>query len=117
LRGWIANPGDSIWITSITIFEVTFGLAMMAHGQKHLTLQRSFEALRSKLEGRVFLFDESAAEKTANLMADRQRRGTPRDLRDTMIAGIVLAHQGTLATRNPGHFSDISAEVLNPWND
>jgi toxin FitB len=37
-------------------------------------------------------------------------------LRDTMIAGIVVARHATLATRNTAHFSDISATVVNPWD-
>jgi len=33
-------------------------------------------------------------------MASRQKKGRPGDLRDTMIAGIVLAHRAPLATLN-----------------
>jgi predicted nucleic acid-binding protein len=32
-----------------------------------------------------------------------------------MIAGIVIAKQAALATRNTSHFDDISAEVIDPW--
>ena len=35
---------------------------------------------------------------------DRQKKGRPGDLRDTMIAGIALAHHATLATRNTAYF-------------
>jgi toxin FitB len=49
-------------------------------------------------------------------MASRQNKGRTIDLRDTMIAGIVLARQAGIATRNTDHFSDISATVINPWN-
>jgi hypothetical protein len=40
-------------------------------------------------------------------MASRQRKGRPLELRDTMIARIVVA-PGTLATRNVAHFEDLS---------
>jgi hypothetical protein len=113
---WIdSQDRDSIWISSITIFEVTFGLAVMAAGGKQAVLRRSFGELRRKLEDRIALFDEAAAEMTADLMATRQKSGTSRDLRDTMIAGIVLANRASLATRNVTHFADISATVINPW--
>jgi hypothetical protein len=49
------------------------------------------------------------------LMAARKMQGRPRDLRDTMIAGIVRAHHATLATRNLSHFDDISAPLVDPW--
>jgi predicted nucleic acid-binding protein len=32
-----------------------------------------------------------------------------------MVAGIVLAQNATLATRDAAHFADISAKVVNPW--
>jgi len=32
-----------------------------------------------------------------------------------MIAGIVLAHGATLATRNVQHFSDLTLNIINPW--
>jgi predicted nucleic acid-binding protein len=48
-------------------------------------------------------------------MASRQKKGRPGELRDTMIAGIVLAHHATLATLNITHFEDLSVPVINPW--
>jgi predicted nucleic acid-binding protein len=48
-------------------------------------------------------------------MALRQKRGRPVELRDTMIAGIVIARHGALATRNIDHFEDLSASIVNPW--
>ena len=42
-------------------------------------------------------------------------RGRPRELRDTMIAGIVLSRHATLATRNVRDFDDISASIVDPW--
>jgi predicted nucleic acid-binding protein len=33
-----------------------------------------------------------------------------------MIAGIVLSHRASLATRNVAYFADISATVVNPWS-
>jgi len=49
-------------------------------------------------------------------MAVRQRAGRPGELRDTMIAGIVLAHHATLATCNARHFADLAVPVVNPWD-
>ena len=37
------------------------------------------------------------------------------DLRDTLIAGIALAHQAQLATRNTRHFSDTSISLIDPF--
>jgi len=39
------------------------------------------------------------------------------DLRDTMIAGLVLANHAILAARNVSHFAELSVPVVNPWAD
>jgi hypothetical protein len=109
------QPRSSIWLTAITIFEINYGLEIMASGRKQLGLRNSFEVLLSKFEERIALFDQPSAQRAAELMASRQKRGMPRDLRDTMIAGIVVARHANLATRNVTHFSDIRATVINPW--
>jgi predicted nucleic acid-binding protein len=78
-------------------------------------LLQAFEAVLDKIEYRVAPFDAAAAQYAGNLMAFLQKKGRPGDLRDTMIAGIVLAHHATLATRNITHFADVSVPVVNPW--
>src|SRR2546429_6896747 len=49
-------------------------------------------------------FDTAAAQQAGDLMAVRHKKGRPGELRDTMIAGIVLASHAKLATRNTSHF-------------
>lgn len=116
--GWLnRQPESSIWTTSITVFEIQFGLQIMTQGRRRSSLAESFELLLEKIEGRVASFDRPAAEAASVLTASRHAKGRPGDLRDTMIAGIVISHHGTLATRNTPHFADISARVVNPWTD
>jgi predicted nucleic acid-binding protein len=109
------QPRTSIWITSITVLEVQFGLQIMAGGKRRALLIQGFEALLERIGGRVAGFDEAAARQAAELMAMRQKKDRPGDLRDTMIAGIALAQCATLATRNVARFDDISVPVVNPW--
>ncbi|MGA2744376.1 MAG: type II toxin-antitoxin system VapC family toxin [Candidatus Sulfotelmatobacter sp.] len=106
----------SIWTTSVTVFEIRFGLQIMSNGKRRTALLQKFESLLGRLEHRVASFDDAAASQAADLMALRQSKGRPIDLRDTMIAGIVLARQAAIATRNVAHFNDIAATVLNPWD-
>ncbi len=107
---------ESVWITSITLFEARFGLALLPKGRRRQTLEAAFEQLMAEdLQGRVLDFDRPASEAAADLAAERQRNGKPVDMRDTQIAGIVLARQARFATRNVRHFSDLTVEVMNPW--
>lgn len=109
------QPRTSIWTTSITVLEIGFGLQIMEAGKRRLALLESFAQLLSAMGHRVAAFDDEAAEQASHLMAVRHKKGQPGDLRDTMIAGIVLARHAVLATRNVRHFGDLATAVVNPW--
>jgi predicted nucleic acid-binding protein len=109
------QPRASIWITSITVLEIRFGLQIMPVGKRRSSLIQSFEELLAKIGHRVIPFDVAAAQQAGDLMASRHKSGRPGDLRDTMIAGIVVAQHATLATRNTTHFEDILSPLVNPW--
>ena len=109
------QPRLSIWTNSVTVLEVRFGIEIMATGKKRERLTDAFEKLLAKIDNRVAAFDEQAARQAATLMGSRQLKGRPQELRDTMIAGIVLAQHATLATRNIHHFQDLPVRLVNPW--
>lgn len=115
---WLDDqPAESIWISSITLFEARYGLALLPAGQRQNLLQQHFnQLLQDDLDNRVLLFDAQAATQAARLAADRKAVGRPVDMRDTFIAGIALARRATLATRNTRHFGDLSVPVVNPWD-
>jgi len=106
----------SIWTTAITVFEIRSGLEIMPAGKRQAKLSEVFEQILDRLGQRIAVFDDDAARLAANLVAFRRKKGRVGELRDTMIAGIVLAHRASLATRNVTHFTDISAAVVNPWD-
>jgi predicted nucleic acid-binding protein len=114
---WLdAQPAASVWITAITVMEIRFGLQTMPKGRRQDALIRAFEMmLKGMIEGRIVSFDAEAGIQAAELMAQRKRKGRPAEVRDTMIAGIVLANRATLATRNTQHFEDLPVTVINPW--
>ncbi len=106
----------SIWTTSITVFEVRYGIARMAAGARKRRLSTLFDALlKDDLRGRVVDFDTPAAEHTAALMVELQSAGRQIDLRDGMICGIALASQAHVATRNVRHFASTPVPIVNPW--
>jgi len=112
------QPAESIWITSVTLFEARLGLALLPDGKRRSALESAFaRLLEEDLDNRVLDFDTGAAIEAAELAAQRQRAGRPVDIRDTQIAGIALARHATLATRNARHFADLKINVVDPWQD
>ena len=111
------QPPESVWITSITVFESRLGLALLPEGRRRRRLEAAFDQLLNEdLDNRVLAFDSTAATEAARLAAERQRAGRTVDVRDTQIAGITLARRATLATRNRRHFADLTVPVVSPWD-
>ena len=110
------QPAESVWITSITLFEARFGLALLPTGRRRQTLEAAFARLLNEdLENRVLDFDSAAATGAASVAAERQKAGRPVDMRDTQIFGIALARRATLATRNVRHFDNLKVPIVDPW--
>lgn len=115
-RWFDAQSPESIWTTTITVFEIRFGLALLAPGRRRDRLHDAFYiAIDDILGGRVLPFDRTAAE-TAAVIAARQRQvGRPVEMRDVQIAGIAVARKATLATRNTRHFENLGIVLVDPW--
>jgi predicted nucleic acid-binding protein len=111
-----AQPRMTVWTTAISLLEIRFGIERLAVGRRRNALTMALErTVVLDIEGRVLPFDADAAAETAILMAERLRAGRAGDLRDSMIAGIAIAHRATLATRNARHFADLPVPVVDPW--
>jgi predicted nucleic acid-binding protein len=117
LISWLdAYPPEDIWTTSVSVFEVRFGLALMADGRRRRDLSAAFEALLiTDLQGRVASVDTAAADAAAMLAADCRHLERSVDFRDTLIAGVAIARRAGVATRNTRHFQDIGVAVSDPW--
>ena len=114
---WLdVQPAESVWTTSITVFEIRFGLKLLAPGRRLEQLDMAFRrAIDEVLGGRVVAFDTTAAETAAVIAAEEQQRGRTIEIRDVQIAGIAKVRRATLATRNTRHFEDLGITLVDPW--
>src|SRR5882672_5149429 len=98
VRWFDAQPASSLWISSITVLEVEYGILSLPKSRRREALSAAFKQVMEKvIDMRVAPFDREAGVQAAKLMAARKQRGQAGDLRDTMIAGIVIATGATLA--------------------
>jgi predicted nucleic acid-binding protein len=110
------QPSESIWTTAVTVFEIRFGLELLASGSRRRQLEDAFNrALDEDFEGRILPFDHEAAREAGNRAAQRRTVGKPVDFRDIEIAGIVSVRRATLATRNARHFAELGIDLVDPW--
>lgn len=111
------QPAQSIWTTAVTLFEIRFGIEILASSRRRRALEDAFTVmLEEDFEGRIVSFDDSAAHAAAAIAAGGRRAGRTIDIRDVQIAGITSSRRATLATRNVRHFEGLGFPVVNPWS-
>jgi predicted nucleic acid-binding protein len=118
VASWLdTQPRESLWTTTITVFEIRLGLEILALGRRRQSLEDAFtRALEEAFAGRVLPFDESAAQSAGRIGAARRKVGRTVEVRDLQIAGIAVARKAKLATRNIRHFEGLGLELINPWS-
>ncbi|MEQ1826106.1 MAG: type II toxin-antitoxin system VapC family toxin [Pirellula sp.] len=115
---WLDSQSTgSVWTTSISIFEISFGLNALPDGKRKRTLLVAFEAMLTEdLEYHVLDFDREAANRAGEISAKLYGLGRPVEIRDVQIAGIVSVRNAILVTRNVRHFQETDISIVNPWD-
>jgi len=114
---WL-NRQDSthLFITSVSIAEIGYGLRVLADGQRRRTLLSRFEQFIAQgFEYRILGFDKPAAEAYAEIMGYRKEMGCPMSFPDGQIAAITRINHFKLATRNIKDFERCGIDLINPF--
>ena len=114
---WL-NTQDSnqLFITTVTLAEIGYGLRVLPEGQRRRHLHSRFEQfIAQAFEERVLDFTASAARAYAEIMGHRKEAGHPMSLPDGQIASIAHVHGFAVATRNIKDFEDCGLELINPF--
>lgn len=117
---WISSRRlvDKLFITTITVAEILYGIELLAPGKRRDKLSAEAEAMFAEdFAGRILAFDEQAARSFSQIAAERRRRGRPIAEMDAQIAAIAHVHSALLATRNTADFEGCGIRVVNPWRD
>ncbi len=114
---WINNQDTlKLYISTITIAEIGYGLQIMPDGKRRQHLTDRFHAFVSEgFEQRILNFDEQSAYHYAELMAHRRSIGRPLSIPDGQIASIALMNKCDIATRNIRDFEDCGLQLINPF--
>ena len=114
---WIdENDTNDLFITTITIAEISYGLQALQDGIRKNALEDAFNrVINEAFEYRVLPFDQSAAHFYGELMAFRKKIGKPLSILDGQISAIARSQRMSVATRNSRDFSDCGLDLINPF--
>ena len=114
---WL-NHQDSrtLFIATVTIGEIEYGLRILPLGKRRLQLKERFEKFVSQaFTQRVLSFDEQAARAYGDVMGLRKELGRPISVPDGQIAAIARSRGLSVATRNLSDFEECGVELIDPF--
>jgi tRNA(fMet)-specific endonuclease VapC len=103
-------PASQICISSISYFELAYGMALMPRPQ---ALEQYCLNLRQRFE--CIDLDINSAQKAGEVRAHLRKLGTPIGEYDLLIAGIALASKLTVVTHNTSEFSRVPGLQMEDW--
>jgi hypothetical protein len=116
LIAWLSKQADEdLFIASLTVAEIWFGVLEKPAGKKRAQLERWFagpEGPQSLFAGRVLPFDEKAGLIWARLMAEGTKAGRPRSALDMILAAVAEANHCIVVTDNERDFTGL--KFINP---
>lgn len=107
---------ETLYLSTISLAELRFGIAGLPEGKRRDTLQTSLESRVLPLfADRILPFDERASKTYAVLRARVRASGKAIAPADGYIAAIAAAHGFAVATRDTSPFEAADLTVINPW--
>ncbi|MCP3907060.1 MAG: type II toxin-antitoxin system VapC family toxin [Oceanicoccus sp.] len=115
---WLnAQHVASLYISTITLAEINYGLSVMPTGKRRQLLSKRFtQFVDEAFTQRVLSFDEAAAKTYGELMGHRKEIGRPMSSMDGQIAAIARAKGFSVATRNIKDFEHCQIDLINPFD-
>ena len=115
---WIdAQMIETLYLSTISLAELRFGIAALSPGKRRDTLHTSFEQrILPLFAGRILPFDAAASEAYAVLRARARAQGKAIAPADGYIAATAISHGLMVATRDTGPFEAAGLKVINPWS-
>ncbi|SRR5216683_3864529 len=108
------QPSESAWTTAVTVFEIRFGLKLLAPSRRKRQLGDAFSrAVDEDFQGRILPFDHEAALEAASRAAERRAAGrsvdfprspasSPHDGRHSLPATLAISRILELRWSTPG---------------
>ena len=114
---WLdAQALETLYLSTITLAEVRFGIARLPKGKRKEVLSGRFEdEFVAAFAGRILGFGERESSLYAELRTRAEASGVAISPFDALIAAIALSRGFAIATRDVGPFERLGIQVINPF--
>jgi toxin FitB len=117
VRDWLdAQTAETLFLSSVTIAELSFGIAALPKGRRKDNLTAALAGLLALFATRILPFDTAAAQRYGELAAKARIAGRGFPTPDGYIAAIAATQGFIVATRDASAFAAAGLKVINPWN-
>lgn len=114
---WARVMNDQLHLSSITIFEITQGIAKLTRTEQHQRAVR-FTSWRDNLSAqfgeRQLPVSQTVSIAAGQMSDDAFAAGRHPGFLDVLIAGTAKAHDLVVLTRNIKHFEPLGVTVVDP---
>jgi hypothetical protein len=116
VRAWLDKQlAETLYLTSITIAELGFGVACLPAGRRRKTLEDALIRTAEVFTGRILDFDMGAATHYARLAAAARQDGKVFPMAGGYIAAIAADRGFIIATCDTSPFEAGGVQTINPW--
>ena len=113
-----AQPLDRLYISSVTLAEIRFGIELLADASLRADLVDWLtHKVRPMFEQRVLPVSEDIILKWRQLVEDGRKVGHTFSQPDLFIAATALHHGLTVVSRDVDDYAKAQVPLLNPWVD
>lgn len=116
VTAWLnAQSAETLYLSSVTLAELLFGIAMLPSGKRKDMLTEALDGLMALFTGRVLSFDHAAAMQYAQLASTARAAGKGFPVPDGYIAAIAVSQGFKVVSRDMSAFAAANIDVINPW--
>ena len=112
----VAKPLDLLFVSSVTLAEIRFGIELVTDPGKRAELNAWLaHKVRPMFEQRILTVSEDVLFKWRLLVEEGRKARHTYSQPDLFIAATALQHGLTIVSRDVSEFEAARAPVLNPW--
>lgn len=113
---WLdAQLAETLYLSSVTVAELLFGVAVLPAGKRRDRLAAAVDGLVGLYQGRLLPFDVEAARSYAALAATARARARGFPIPDGYIAATAASRNFIVASRDASAFEACGLQAINPW--